>query len=379
MHVLIAPNAFKHSLSADAAAAAIQKGLQESSLTFTAESFPVGDGGDGTGDLLMTRLCAQKITAAARDPFGRSRSTYYGLTPDHDTAIIEMANASGLRLIDSTALDPLNASSIGTGDLLRAALSQNPHHILLCVGGSATVDAGIGILSAMGIRFLDDAGKDLPPTPIHLTRLTTIDTSGLDPRIAGAGLTILTDVDNPLLGPNGAAAVFGPQKGADAETVKQLETALQHLAAIIHRQLGIDLSTLPSGGAAGGTAAGLYGLLGAQLVHGIDYFLDITGFDQALDRAQLVITGEGSIDEQTLRGKGPFGVACRAKKKGIPVIGLAGRLPTERHPGLDDYFQALLPINHTPLALPAALGQAAANLTATARAVGNLLALSPRH
>lgn len=379
MHVLIAPNAFKHSLPADAAAAAILKGLQESSLTFTAECFPVGDGGDGTGDLLMTRLDALKITSTARDPFGRNRTTYYGLTPDHDTAIIEMANASGLRLLESTALDPLNASSIGTGDLLGAALGQNPRHILLCLGGSATVDAGIGILSALGIRFLDDAGKDLPPTPVHLTRLTSIDTSGLDHRLSGIELTILTDVDNPLLGPNGAAAVFGPQKGANAEAVQKLETALRHLAGIIHRQLGIDLSTLPSGGAAGGTAAGLYGLLGARLVHGIDYFLDITGFDKALDRAQLVITGEGSIDEQTLQGKGPFGVACRAKKKGIPVIGLAGRLPTKRHPGLDEYFQALLPINHTPLALPAALGQAPANLTATARALGNLLCLPTRH
>jgi glycerate 2-kinase len=375
MHVLIAPNAFKHSLSADAASTAILKGLQESSLAFTAECFPVGDGGDGTGDLLMTRLGAQKITSPARDPFGRNRSTYFGLTPDHDTAVIEMANASGLRLLDSTALDPLNASSIGTGDLLGAALGQNPRHILLCLGGSATVDAGIGILSAMGIRFLDDTGKDLPANPVHLTRLTAIDTSGLDPRLSGVTLTILTDVDNPLLGPNGAATIFGPQKGADAEAVQKLEAALQHLTTIIHRQLGLDLSTLPSGGAAGGTAAGLYGLLGARLVHGIDYFLDITGFGKALDRAELVITGEGSIDEQTLQGKGPFGVACRAKKKGIPVIGLAGRLPTNRHPGLDDYFQALLPINHAPLALPDALTHAAANLTATARAVGNLLAL----
>ena len=375
MHVLIAPNAFKHSLTADAAAAAILKGLQESCLTFTAECFPVGDGGDGTGDLLMTRLRAQKITCLARDPFGRSRSTYYGLTPDHDTAIIEMANASGLRLLESTALDPLNASSVGTGDLLGAALSQNPRHILLCLGGSATVDAGVGILSALGIRFLDDAGNDLPPTPVQLPRLATIDTSDLDYRLSGTELTILTDVDNPLVGPNGAAVIFAPQKGANAEAVQQLETALQHLAAVIRRQLGIDLSTFPSGGAAGGTAAGLHGLLGAKLVHGIDYFLDVTGFDNALDRAQLVITGEGSIDEQTLQGKGPFGVACRAKKKGIPVIGLAGRLPTKRHPGLDDYFQALLPINHSLLALPAALEQAAANLTATARAVGNLLAI----
>ena len=381
LHILIAPNAFKNSLTADAAAAAILEGLEQSALSFTAECFPVGDGGDGTGDLLMSRLDARKIASSARDPYGRSRSTYYGLTSDHKTAIIEMANASGLRLLDSAALDPLNASSIGTGDLLRAALAQHPGRILLCMGGSATVDAGIGILSAMGIRFLDEAGEDLPPSPIHLTRLTSIDTSGLDRRLLNTELTILTDVDNPLLGPGGAAAIFGPQKGASPEAVKKLEAALEQLAAIVRRQLGIDLSALPSGGAAGGAAAGLHGLLGARLVHGIDYFLDITGFDKALDRAQLVITGEGSIDEQTLQGKGPYGVASRAKKKAIPVIGLAGQLPTKKHPGLDDYFQALLPINHSPLPLPAALAHTAANLTATARAVGNLLALplAPGH
>jgi glycerate kinase len=381
IHLLIAPNAFKNSLPADAAAAAILEGLEQSTLDFTAECFPIGDGGDGTGDLLMTMLHARKITSTARDPFYRSRSTYYGLTQDGDTAIVEMANASGLRLLDSSALDPLNASSIGTGDLLRAALSQNPRRILLCMGGSATVDAGIGILSALGIRFLDDTGKELPPSPIHLPRLRTIDTSDLVYGIDGTGLTVLTDVDNPLLGPNGAAAIFGPQKGASPEAVKKLESGLQQLVTIIHRQMGIDLSSLPAGGAAGGAAAGLHGLLGAKLVHGIDYFLDITGFDKALERAQLVITGEGSIDEQTLQGKGPFGVASRAKKKGIPVIGLAGQLPTAKHAGLDDYFDGLLPINHTPLALPAALAHTAANLTATARAVGNLLALdlSSRH
>lgn len=377
MHVLIAPNAFKNSLPADAAAAAILRGLEQSTLTFTAECFPVGDGGDGTGDLLMTRLDARKVEVSTRDPFFKSRPTYFGVTPDDNTAIIEMANASGLRLLDHAELDPLHASSIGTGDLLRAALTQNPRRILLCMGGSATVDAGIGILSALGIRFLDEAGKELPPSPIHLARLGSIDMTGLDHRLSGKELTILTDVDNPLLGPNGAAAIFGPQKGASPEAVKKLEAALQQLAAVVRRQLGIDLSTLPSGGAAGGAAAGLHALLGARLVHGIDYFLDITGFDKALDRAQWVITGEGSIDEQTLQGKGPFGVASRAKKKAIPVLGLAGQLPTKKHPGLDNYFQALLPINHSPLPLPAALAHTAANLTATARAAGNLLAFRP--
>ncbi len=201
-HVLIAPNAFKNGLPADAAAAAILKGLEGSALDHTAECFPIGDGGDGTGDLLMRRLHARKITAVARDPFDKSRSTYYGFSAEHDTAIIEMANASGLRLLDPLALDPLHASSAGAGDLIRAALTHNPRRMLVCLGGSATVDGGIGLLSALGVRFLDEAGRDLRPFPVYLSRLAAIDTSGLDRRLAGSELTVLADVDNFLLGPN---------------------------------------------------------------------------------------------------------------------------------------------------------------------------------
>lgn len=357
MHILIAPNAFKNSLSATDAATAIEKGLQQSRLNFTAECFPVGDGGDGTGDLLIKKLGAAIIETKARDPLGRPITASFGLTGD--TAIIEMASATGLRLLDKTELDPLHASSTGTGDLIRAALDKKARHIIIGMGGSATVDGGTGILTTLGIRF-DPA---------------SIDTTGLDPRLAATRITILCDVDNPLLGPRGAAAVFGPQKGATPQGVQQLEAALQHLAQLIKQTTGKETGALPAGGAAGGAAAGLFGLINANLVNGIDYFLQLTGFDEALQHADLVITGEGSIDEQTLHGKAPFGVALRAKEQGIPVIGLAGQLLQDPTPKLSQYFTALLPINHQALPLPEALSHTSANLTATARALGNLLAL----
>jgi glycerate 2-kinase len=359
MHILIAPNAFKNSLTADDAATAILRGLQESTLSFTAECFPVGDGGDGTGDLLIAKLGAKKIATIARDPFQKERTTYFGLTADNSTAVIEMANASGLRLLGHRQPDPLHASSCGTGDLIRAALDHKARHIILGMGGSATVDGGVGILTALGVRILENE----------------IDTTDLDPRLADTRLTVLCDVHNPLLGPMGAAAVFGPQKGATPEAVQQLELRLRHLATLIFKTTGKEIATLPSGGTAGGAAAGLYGVLRAELVNGIDYFLQLTGFDKALENTNLVITGEGSIDKQTLQGKGPVGVASRARNKNLPVIGLAGRLPPEKDPELDQYFDALLPINHQLLPLPEALAQTAANLTATARAIGNLLSI----
>jgi glycerate kinase len=355
MKIVIAPNAFKNSLTAEAAAAAILQGLEKSRLRFNGECFPVGDGGDGTGDLLIKRLGATLLEAPAADPLGRPRNAFFGLSGD--TAIIEMASASGIHLLARHELNPLQALSTGTGDLIRAALDHGARHIILGMGGSATVDGGMGILTALGVRF----------------SATHIDTSRLDPRLSTVRVTVLCDVNNPLLGPHGAATVFGPQKGATPEAVGQLEARLQSLAALILQTTGKDIADLPRGGTAGGAAAGLYGLIDAELVNGIDYFLQLTAFDKTLEDADWVITGEGSLDEQTLQGKAPYGVAIHAKKMGIPVIGLAGRLPqnTEK---LDEYFDALFPINHRLVHPAKALKQTAENLAATAKAVGNLLA-----
>jgi glycerate kinase len=247
--------------------------------------------------------------------------------------------------------------------------------IIIGMGGSATVDGGMGILQALGLRFLNADGKDIS-TPGDITALVSIDSSGLDTRIKESEVIVLCDVDNQLLGEQGSAAVFGPQKGASTSEVQVLDTALSRLTEIILGQTGKNIATIKYGGTAGGAAAGLYGLLNAQLVNGIDYFLKLTDFDSALQRCNLVITGEGSIDEQTLQGKGPYGVACQAKLKGIPVIGVAGKIPLEPSTGLQEYFDVLISIGHQPMHMPTALAFTENNLIRTSREIGNLLALS---
>jgi len=397
MHLLIAPNAFKNSLTAGEAAKAISDGLMQSqpvtshqshtsrqpgppaqpyapvTRTLTTECFPVGDGGDGTGDELIARLGGRKVAAIARDPLGRPIPTYFGWIDDSATAVIEMANASGLRLLDSTELNPVRTTSHGTGDLIRAALDQGAQHIILGMGGSATVDGGSGALEALGVRFYTGKGQRLTDLPSDLIGLASIDRTGLDPRLTGVELTVLCDVTNPLTGPQGAAIVFGPQKGASSNHIHILDTALARWAAVIEATTGVATATLPRAGTAGGAAAGLHGLLQARLVSGIDYFLEITGFDQALDRCDAVITGEGSIDDQTLQGKAPHGVASRAKKKGKPVMALAGKVPLVEIPELAAYFDVLLPISHAPVDLPTALRNTASDLRRTAAQLGSLL------
>jgi glycerate 2-kinase len=390
MHILIAPNAFKNSLNANEVAAAIQRGLSRSRLTATGECFPVGDGGDGTGDLLIQRLHGELMTAEARDPLGRKRSTWFGLatfstahteptptthTEPTPTAIIEMANASGLRLLNPTELNPLRASSAGTGDLIRAALDLYARRIIIAMGGSATVDGGTGILGALGARFLNSHGQPLNYLPDQLPDLASIDLSDLDPRLSTTELIVLCDVNNPLIGAEGAAAVFGPQKGASPAAVFRLEAGLQQLARVIARQTGMDVATLPRTGTACGAAAGLHGILQASLVSGIDYFLQITDFESALKKSTHVITGEGSIDEQTLQGKAPLGVATRAKAHGLPVIALTGRLPDNPAP-LHPYFHEIICINPPGLPLAEALANTAANLEQAVKKWADRLAIN---
>lgn len=369
--ILIAPNAFKHSLPAMEAAQAIATGFQTSRLPCTCTCFPVGDGGDGTGALIVGHNKGEVVTAEVHDPISRPLQASFGLINEGTTAVIEMASASGLHRLQPQERDPLRATSFGTGELMRAALDRGIRHILLAIGGSATVDGGTGILRALGVRFLDAQDQPLD-SPESLLKLARIDRSGLDPRLAGCAITILCDVANPLVGAEGAAAVFGPQKGATPEAVAKLDTLLTRLADVA--ATGDSLTTLRHGGAAGGVGAGLHALLGAKLVNGIDYFLDVTRFDEALANADLVITGEGSIDEQTLQGKGPFGVAYRAKQKGLPVIGLAGNVPLNPSDTLTRYFDTLLAIGNGPADLPTALHYTRQNLVRTAAQLGNLLA-----
>jgi glycerate kinase len=370
--VLIAPNAFKHSLNATEVALAIQEGLQKSSLDCVCECFPVGDGGDGTGELMIKKHNGLIISTEVNDPFDRKITSSFGLVNDGETAVIEMANASGLHLVKHGDLNPLRATSFGTGELMKLALDKGVTQLVLAIGGSATVDGGTGILRALGIRFLDATGNELT-TPESLTELFTIDVSGLDQRILGCDINILCDVDNTLLGEHGSAAVFGPQKGATPEGVKKLDASLSKFAEVALTQTGIDMTTVIHGGAAGGVAAGLYTFLNAKLVNGIDFFLKFTGFAEAVAKADIVITGEGSIDEQTLHGKGPFGVAYQAKKHNLPVIGIAGKIPLEQNEKLNQYFDVLLAIGNGPADITTALKYAKENLLRTAWQVGNLL------
>ncbi|MEC3879352.1 glycerate kinase [Parapedobacter sp. 10938] len=377
MHILIAPNAFKHAVDAATAAEAIQRGLQDSRLPCTSECFPIGDGGNGTCRLIIDRLKGELVALPVLDPLGRPVTAAFGVVNGGKTAVIEMADATGLHLLEPAELDPLHAQSYGTGQLIRAALDHGAGEIIVGMGGSATVDGGSGMLRALGARFLDGAGEEITDLPFGLEALHTIDLSGLDRRLQEVPVTVLCDVANPLLGPHGAAHVFGPQKGASTAQVKQLDKLLARYAAVIRDTTGEDVSARRAGGVAGGASAGLAGLLGATLVDGIDYFLDLTRFDAALSKSHLVITGEGSIDSQTLQGKGPYGVASRAKRMGLPVIGLAGHIPTTVGDDLAAYFDTLVAIGNGPSSLEAALAATADNLTRTATQLGNLLAVSP--
>ena len=375
MHILIAPNAFKNSLSAPDAAEAIRKAILQSGLRCSMQCFPIGDGGDGTASLIVEMLNGIFYETQAGDPMGRKVKTSIGFIDDGKTAVLEMADISGLKLLLPEELDPLHASSFGTGELIRTALDKGARKIILGIGGSATVDGGCGILQALGVVFMDKTKEELTGLPENLIHLDSIDVSGIDKRIRETELIVLCDVDNFLLGEKGAAAVFGPQKGASKDDVMLLEKSLGKLRDVSFLQTGKDMNTLRHGGAAGGTAAGLNIFLNAKLMPGIEYFLDITGFEEALQKADLLITGEGSIDLQTLDGKGPFGVARRAKKKNIPVIGLAGEVPLEENIQLEQYFDILMAIGHQLEDIKSALQHTAENLQFTVRQIAKLIGI----
>lgn len=373
MHILIAPNAFKNSLDAAKVAEAINNGLHKSKLSCTTTCFPVADGGDGTADLLIDHLGGQLMHAIVKDPLARKISSSFGWIEKNKTAFIELAAASGLRLLKADEYDPLITTTQGTGELIIEALNKQATKIILCIGGSATVDGGTGILKALGIKFFDTERNELDNLPASLSSLAEIDITGLDKRVVSTEIIILCDVENPLLGRNGAAAVFGPQKGASGKDVQLLEAGLTKLRDVVLNKTGKDIAVIKHGGAAGGVAASLHTFLNARLVNGIDYFLEATGFDKELRKADLVITGEGSIDEQTLQGKGPFGVAKRAKEFSLPVIAFAGRVAITPDPSSQQYFDRIISINENTDNLEVAMKNTYMNLEKAAERLGDLL------
>ena len=323
--VLIAADKFKGSLTAVQVAERVTAGLRRVVPELQVESLPVADGGDGTVDAAVAAGFERREVRVA-GPLGHEVTAAFALRAG--TAVVEMAEASGLQRLPAGVFAPLTASTYGSGELLRAALDAGARTIVFGVGGSATTDGGAGMLSALGARFLDADGEPVPPGGGGLSELASADLSGLDPRLASVELVLASDVDNPLTGPKGAPAVYGPQKGASPDDVETLDTALAHYAKVLEETAGAkaaEFAASPGAGAAGGIGYGAL-LLGAGFRPGIEVMLDVLGFAPALEWADLVITGEGSLDEQTLHGKAPAGVAAAARAADKEVVAVCGRL-----------------------------------------------------
>ena len=310
------------------------KGAKAAAADIEPVLLPLADGGAGTVRAMVAATGGRLMTTETHGPLGGIVQAAWGILGDTTTAVIEMSAASGLSLVPGDKLDPLAASTFGTGELIAAAMEAGCRRIIIGLGDSATVDGGAGMAQALGIGLLDAAGQPVKPGGGGLSRLACIDMSGRHPLIADCEILCASDVTNPLYGENGAAYIYGPQKGATPDMVRQLDASLRHFAGVVERKLGIDIARVPGAGAAGGLGAGLVVFLGAEIRSGIELVCDIIGFDAYLDDADLVLTGEGRIDFQTAFGKTAVGIAGRAKTKGKPVIALCGELG----PGYRDVY-----------------------------------------
>ena len=373
MKIVIAPDSYKESLSATEVARAIEKGFREIFPDAEYVSVPVADGGEGTVEAMIAATNGTMQHAVVTGPLGESVNACWGISGDGVTAFIEMAAASGLALVPPAQRNPLVTTSRGTGELILAALDKGARNIIIGIGGSATNDGGAGMVQALGAKLLTKDNQQIAAGGRALESLARIDVSELDQRLAGCRIDVACDVTNPLTGPQGATAVFGPQKGATAEMIPCLDSALAHFADIIHRDLELDVLHLEGGGAAGGMGAGLYAFCGAKLRPGIEIVTDALHLADIVADADLVITGEGRIDSQTVHGKVPVGVARVAKRYNLPVIGIAGSLTADvgvvHQHGLDAVFSVI----YSVCTLEQALENAAENVRMTARNVAAVL------
>lgn len=376
MKIIIAPDSYKESLTAMQVASAIEAGFKQMLPDATYIKLPMADGGEGTVQSLVDASNGNIETCMVSAPLGEQVEAFYGLMGDKKTAIIEMAAASGLHLVKPELRNPLLTTSYGTGELIKAVLDKGFEHIIIGIGGSATNDAGIGMAQALGVKMLDKNGQPIASGGGAIANLATIDCSEMDSRLTKIKLEIACDVDNPLCGPKGASVVFGPQKGATAEMIATLDNNLAHYADILKQQLGKDIINVEGAGAAGGMGATLLALFNASLRPGIDIVMDAVNLDQIVSDANLVITGEGRIDSQTIHGKTPVGVARTAKKYNLPVIGIAGCLSDDcdvvYDHGIDSVFSAV----PAAISLEAALEKAAFNVEKTACNIAALLKIN---
>jgi len=327
MMFVVAPDSFKGSLSAVEAANAMTEGIKKVFPNSVVKKIPLADGGEGTVEALVTATQRELVKVKVRDPLGRKIDSFLGILGNKKTAVIEMAAASGITLLkQEKEKNPLITSTFGTGELIKKALDLCCEEIIIGLGGSATNDGGAGMAQALGVKFLDKNNKELPLGGKYLRNLAFIDTSQIDKRLDKVKVIAACDVDNPLCGVRGASAVYGPQKGATQDNVMELDAALKHYAIVIKEQLGKDVMNIPGAGAAGGLGAGILAFLNGTLRPGIQLVLNIVNFEEQIKDADLVLTGEGKIDEQTAYGKAPMGVAQAARKYDIPVFIFGGIL-----------------------------------------------------
>ncbi len=378
MKIVIAPDSFKDSLSAQGVAQAVASGLREVWPDAQLVECPMADGGEGTIEAVLAACGGQWMTTDVSGPLGQPIQAQWGWLADTRTAIIEMAMASGLQMLTLAQRDATVTTTYGTGQLIAAALDAGAQRVILAIGGSATNDAGTGMLTALGARFLDADDQPLPPGGLALRKLARIELGSLDPRLKDVQFEVAADVNNPLCGPNGASHIFGPQKGASAEQVLALDAALGHFAEQSAQVLGKDESEHPGSGAAGGMGFAAKAYLNASFRPGVDVVGDLTGLAEALEHADLVITGEGRFDAQTLRGKTPFGVAKLAQRRHVPVIVLAGTLGD----GYADLYahgiSAAFALTSGPMTLEQACDNAATLLHDRARDLARVWQLAAR-
>jgi glycerate kinase len=372
MKIVIAPDSFKESLTAMQVAEAIEQGFRQIYPHADYLKLPMADGGEGTVESMVAATGGKIIPVTVTGPLGLPVDAFFGLSGDGDTAIIEMAAASGLHLVPSEKRNPLLTGTFGTGELILAALDHGARKIIIGIGGSATNDGGAGMMQALGAELRDEEGNDIGTGGAALAELSELDLSLLDARLAECDILVACDVDNPLCGEDGASAVFGPQKGATPQQVTLLDAALRHYGEQIEQASGSAVINVAGAGAAGGMGASLFGLLNARLRPGVEIVTEALHLDEAVRDADLVITGEGRIDSQTIHGKTPIGVARVAKRFNVPVIALAGGMTTDygvvHQHGLDAVFSVLNRVQ----TLPEALEYARENLCVTARNVATV-------
>ncbi|OXB95343.1 MULTISPECIES: glycerate kinase [Bacillus] len=372
MKVVIASDSYKESLKAIEVCGAIERGFRAIFPNAEYVKIPIGDGGEGTVESLVDATGGRIISISVTGPLREGIQAFYGISKDKKTAFIEMAAASGLQHVPVEKRNPLITTTKGTGELILHALDQGVEYIILGLGGSATNDGGTGMLAALGVRFINDKGEVIDPSGGTLHSIVAIDFSRMDPRLKGVKIEAACDVDNPLVGMQGASFIFGRQKGANVEMMKELDENLQHYANMLKRYVSFDVSEIPGAGAAGGMGAAVISVLKGDLRRGIEIVLDYTNFVKHIEDANLIITGEGRIDKQTAYGKAPVGVAGRAKRFSVPVIAIGGSVSPDYSAVYEKGIDAVFSITTRPMTLEEAYKVAEENIEMTTKNIATV-------